>query len=102
MRLLTREGVRDEFHIPLAAIDERLKILGVSPFIPPRRGRGHCMLYDADEIVAALRAERERQSGKPKKQLISNQRKDGGPMKVFSGGWKAARQLLEANCGACN
>lgn len=60
MRLLTRQEISKEFRMPLASVVSRMADLGVCPFAPPKNGRGHHVLYDANEIIMALKNERER------------------------------------------
>lgn len=67
LRLLTRKEIHEECRMPLSSVDSRMAELGVSPFAPPKTGRGHSLLYDANEIDVALKNEREKQQARKEK-----------------------------------
>lgn len=95
MRLITRQEIHEEFRFPIGTIDERMKELGVLPYPPSRRGRGHHLLYDAEEIVVALRNEREVKQAKKQKRVPRLHKKNEG--NIYEMGWKKASQILTVN-----
>ncbi len=95
MRLVTRQEIHAEFRVPVGTVDARMKELGVVPYPPSRRGRGHHLLYDAEEIVVAMRNEREmKQAIKQKRAPRFHKKIDGN---IYEMGWKRARQVLTVN-----
>ena len=96
MRLLTRQEISTEFRIPLDGVDSRMSELGVEAYAPVKKGRGYHVLYDADEIILALRNEREVKIAKKQKRVPRLRHKNGIP-DIFSMPWSQAEKLLTAS-----
>jgi len=96
MRRITREEVATEFRIPLASVVSRMAELGVNPYLPQKRGRGHCHLYDANEIITALQDERERLIAKREKRPPRIRRASKSVFSLSRLPWKEAEKILTA------
>lgn len=66
---MTREEINIKYKIPLGSVDARMKDLGVEPHLPPKKGRGWAVLYDAIEYERALQDEREKRIAIKEKRL---------------------------------
>ena len=97
MRLITRHEVSAEFRIPVSSVDERMGELKVIPYLPSKKGRGYHVLYDAEEIIEALKNERDR------KQAIREKRRPRICRRttpdIFNLTWKEAQRVLAVREG---
>ncbi|MDL2315455.1 hypothetical protein LJC59_00030 [Desulfovibrio sp. OttesenSCG-928-A18] len=82
--------------MPLASVSSRMAELGVHPFSPAKTGRGHHVLYDADEISLALKNEREMQLAKRQKRQPRIRRKLLASDNIYNMPWSKAKALLTA------
>lgn len=94
LRLRTRAQVSEEYQMPLRSVDSRMVELGVKPFNPPTKGRGHRVLYDTNEIDIALQNERERQLAKKEKRSASIRRQPPKGANIFEMSWSQAKEFL--------
>ena len=94
MRLITRQEIAIEFRMPLASVALRMAEIGVEPYQPHQKGRGHHLLYDAEEIIYALQNEREAKIAKRKKRKPTTFKKQRPEESLFSMGWGQAKALL--------
>jgi len=69
--------------------------LGVKPYPPSKRGRGHSWLYDATEIIHALKDERERQLAQKEKRPHIIRRAPHQPS-LADLPWREAKKILTA------
>lgn len=92
MRLLTRHEIAAEYRMPLSSVVSRMAELDVVPFAPAKRGRGHHVLYDAEEIDIALKNEREIKQAKKGKQKPKVRRKP--VQNIYEMGWARAKEHL--------
>lgn len=92
MRLITRQEIAKEFRMPLSSVDSRMTSLGVLPYAPPQRGRGHHVLYDAEEINIALQNERETIHARQKKRPPRIKKKPS--VNIYEMSWAQAKEYL--------
>lgn len=80
--------------MPLSSLDSRMAELGVLPFMPPSRGRGHSIKYDANEIDTALKNEREMLHARKEKRKARILRPPSREDNIYNMSWREAEQRL--------